>query len=288
MKLITRIFEKPWGQDRLPAMFDAVMAGHQGQRIGEIWFEQSPEGLGSEVAPALDVMVKYLFTSERLSIQVHPDDAQARERGYPRGKEEVWVVLEASEDAHIGIGLTREASADELRAAALDGSLEQLIDWRPAKAGDIWYNPAGTIHAIGPGLVVVEVQQAVDLTYRLYDYGRPRELHLDDGLAVAIGRPHHDRRDGCLPDRGSALLVDGPHFALAWCDGEVPDLLPSEATFQVIPITGEAGVAGEIVRSGECGLTMQRSTISISRASRALIAWSLADGKLLNNKDMSE
>jgi mannose-6-phosphate isomerase len=83
------------------------------------------------------------------------------------------VILEAEPEARIGLGLCHEVSRDELRAAALDGSIEQLLDWHPAKAGDVFFSPAGTVHALGAGLTLVEIQQNLDLTYRLYDYGRP-------------------------------------------------------------------------------------------------------------------
>src|SRR3546814_988628 len=95
-------------------------------------------------------------SSEKLSIQVHPNDEQARERGLPGGKEECWYILDAEPDAKLGIGLTRRLSGEELRAAALDGSIEQLMDWKDVKAGDFFFIPAGTVHAIGAGLKLVE------------------------------------------------------------------------------------------------------------------------------------
>ena len=140
-------------------------------------------------------MAKYLFTTERLSIQVHPDDATAQARGYPRGKDECWIILDVADDAELGIGTVREASGDEVIAAAQDGSIVDLLDWRKPAVGDFIYNPAGTIHALGPGLTVLEIQQAVDLTYRLFDYGRPRELHLEESRDVVEARPHHHRLD---------------------------------------------------------------------------------------------
>ena len=149
-----------------------------GQRIGEVWFTGGGD---------LPLLAKYIFTSERLSIQVHPNDQQARARGLASGKTECWYILDAEPDATIGLGLTREVSPEELRAAALDGSIEQLIDWRPVKAGDFILVPPGTIHAIGAGISLLEFQQNADVTYRLYDYGRPRELHLDDSVAVGSG-----------------------------------------------------------------------------------------------------
>jgi len=169
--------ERVWGRRTLPAGFARPPGDAP---IGEIWFEAPPEA---------ELLVKYLFTAERLSIQVHPDDATARARGFARGKDEAWYVLEAEPGAAIGLGLTRSVSPVALREAALDGSIEALLDWRPVKAGELIYSPAGTIHAIGGGISLIEIQQNLDLTYRLYDYGRPRELHLDEALAVAIPGP---------------------------------------------------------------------------------------------------
>lgn len=169
--------ERIWGRRDIPAGFPRL---GDGVAVGEIWFEPPPDAA---------LLVKYLFTAERLSIQVHPNDAAARARGFPRGKDEAWYILDAGPEARIGLGLTREVSRDTLRQAALDGSIETLLDWRPVTPGEILYSPAGTIHAIGGGISLIEIQQNLDLTYRLFDYGRPRELHLDEGIAVAEPGP---------------------------------------------------------------------------------------------------
>jgi mannose-6-phosphate isomerase len=174
MKLDRRYVEKPWGRTQLPAIFDAPT----GKRIGEIWFTADGEQ---------PLLVKYLFTSERLSIQVHPDDEQARARGLTQGKSECWYILDAEPGATLGLGLKSAISAADLRSAALDGSIEQQMNWRPVRAGDFFMVPPGTIHAIGGGISLLEFQQNSDVTYRLYDYGRPRELHLEDPVSVARG-----------------------------------------------------------------------------------------------------
>lgn len=174
--LTARRVERIWGVTDLPSW--ALGRSDRGQPIGEIWYEE-PSGSDHEL------LVKLLFTAERLSIQVHPDDEAARAIGHRRGKDEAWLVLDAEPEAVIGLGLRRKVSKDELRAAALSGDIEQLIDWKPVRAGEIYYSPAGTIHAIGAGLTIMEIQQNLDLTYRLYDYGRPRELHLDEAVAAA-------------------------------------------------------------------------------------------------------
>jgi len=200
--LPSRPVARIWGRRDLPAAFGAPAD----EAIGEIWFED-PD-------PEAALLVKYLFTSERLSIQVHPDDAAACARGHKRGKDEAWYVLGAEPGATIGLGLTRRVSPDELGAAARDGSIEALLDWRPVAAGDVFYSPAGTIHAIGAGLSLIEIQQNLDLTYRLYDYGRPRALHLDEALAVADPvpwvRPSAPREAG----PGRTILAEGGAFVL--------------------------------------------------------------------------
>ncbi|MCA1654671.1 MAG: class I mannose-6-phosphate isomerase, partial [Sphingomonadales bacterium] len=164
---------KVWGRRDLPAPFASVSASQE--PIGELHFEQAGHAL----------LVKYLFTATKLSIQVHPDGEAARRAGLPHGKDEAWYILAAEEGAVIGIGLQRSMSKDQLRASALDGSIEQMLDWRPVRAGDVLYAPAGTVHAIGAGISLIEVQQNLDVTYRLFDYGRDRPLQLDEALAVA-------------------------------------------------------------------------------------------------------
>ena len=196
-----RYVEKPWGRTALPPMFDPP----SGKRIGEVWLEGGAD---------LPLLAKYIFTSERLSIQVHPNDEQARERGLASGKSECWTILDAEPGARLGLGLKREVGKEGLREAALDGSIEELMDWRPVSAGDFVFVPSGTIHAIGAGISLLEFQQNSDVTYRLYDYGRPRELHLDDAVAVARPEPFADELIQHLTGAEERTLVDGPHFTL--------------------------------------------------------------------------
>lgn len=264
MKLPTRIVEKPWGRTDIPLSF----GDFGGRRIGEIWFED-PDG---DLAP---LMVKFLFTTERLSIQVHPDDDAARAAAMPRGKEECWLVLDAQDDAELGVGLKAPSSAEALRNAALDGSIVDLIDWRPARAGDFIYNAAGTIHAIGAGLMVVEVQQNVDCTYRLYDYGRERQLHLDAGLAVARTEPHDDPRDCRIRDDASQRLVSGPHFHLIRSVGPIdPGTLPADqGRYTIVPLGYGCTVGGEALSLGEGAIIDTLGKLDLQAGASALIAW---------------
>jgi mannose-6-phosphate isomerase len=235
MKLERRYVEKPWGRTQLPPMFDPPA----GKRIGEVWFT----GAGEQ-----PLLVKYLFTSERLSIQVHPNDEQARARGLQRGKSECWTILDAEPDATLGLGLKRRVSPDELRAAALDGSIEQLLDWRPVQTGDFFLVLAGTVHAVGAGISLLEFQQNSDVTYRLYDYGRPRELHLDDGVAVASAEPYPNSLEQHLSPKELRTLVEGPQFTLVHTDA---DALHDRVRW-VIPLEGKVRHGDEIGRPGDC------------------------------------
>jgi mannose-6-phosphate isomerase len=220
MKLTPREVEKPWGRD------DGA-----GRRIGEIWFE-APDGR------ALSLLVKYLFTSDKLSVQVHPDDAHASARGLRSGKSECWYVVAAEPGAKLALGLKEGMSERELRAAAADGSIEGRLDWIEAREGDFFSVPAGTIHAIGPGLSLIEIQQPSDVTYRLYDYGRDRELHVDDAVAVANRSPSPQLHRRAGPD--SALLLTAPPFSAAYvAAGEAEPFAGLERW--VLPLTGGTG-----------------------------------------------
>ena len=249
MKLDRRYVEKPWGLTALPPMFDPPA----GKRIGEVWFT----GGGN-----LPLLLKYLFTSERLSVQVHPDDDYARAHGLPHGKTECWYVLDAQPDSTIALGLLHTISKDELRAAALDGSIEQLMDWKPVRGGDFFFVPPGTIHAIGSGISLLEFQQNIDLTYRLYDYGRPRELHLNDGIAVSVPAPYPNQFSQHLSDRETRTLVDGPHFTLIHT---AQDALTDRQRW-IIPIEGEVQSGDDTAGAGDCLLLEAGHTLECDGA----------------------
>jgi mannose-6-phosphate isomerase len=141
----------------------------------------SPDQIG---VPEFPLLVKLLFPNDKLSVQVHPDDAHAQAMGQPRGKTECWYVLEAKPGATIALGLREGATVDAVRAAIATGTLEELLQWLPVEPGDMVFVDAGTVHAIGPGVVFLETQQTSDITFRMYDYGRPRELHVEQALRV--------------------------------------------------------------------------------------------------------
>ena len=255
--LPTRMVERPWGRESLPPPFTAPA----GQRIGEVWFEP-PRGFAQ-------LLIKYIFTSEALSVQVHPSDAQLP----GHGKEECWLILAVDPGARIGVGFREPVAPDKIRAAALDGSIEQMLAWFEVSAGDFFYIPAGTVHAIGAGVSLIEVQQNSDVTYRLYDYGRPRELHLDQAIGVIRPGPHPEALRQHVAATGDVPLAEGPPFRLERLDGQ-PDAAClarfGEGKLLVIPVTGEAKVGGERVAAGQCAVA--GSLAEVEFAGPALIA----------------
>lgn len=261
--LPTRSVAKPWGRTELPPPFNA-----EGERIGEIWFEP-PVALDS-------LLVKYIFTSEALSVQVHPSDAQTLANGLGhQGKEECWLVIAAEPGAVLGIGLREAIGLDRLRAAAVDGSIEDLMTWHPVQAGDFFYIPANTVHAIGAGVSLIEVQQNSDITYRLYDYGRPRELHLDQGVAVARAEPYAANLHRAVPERGEVTLVEGPLFRLDRTDGPASEALRARyagAPLLVIPREEGVSVHERDIAVGECAMAQDIDAVAVKGGALALLA----------------
>ncbi len=196
--------QKPWGVADPRPWSEATQTGRS---IGEISYERKGPAAST---PAL--LLKVLLTSQPLSIQVHPDDVFAQSIGLPNGKSEAWFVLSACPGAAVALGLKHSVTPLQLRQAIDDGSIVDLVAWRNVVAGDAVFVPAGTIHAIGPGLVIAEIQQRSDATFRLFDHGRNRELHVDHAIAAANPTPAARR---LLPNHvndGRRLLASNPHF----------------------------------------------------------------------------
>ncbi len=201
-----RAVTKPWGSTDLGPW---SANPDDGIAIGEVWFERSGAS-----APDPELLLKLLFTREPLSIQVHPDDAVARSMGLVHGKTEAWYILSATDGAEVAVGLERRVATAQLRAAIEDGSIAGLVKWRRVAADDVVFVPAGTIHCIGAGLVVAEIQQRSDVTFRLFDHGRRRELHVDAALAAADPRPAEPQMAERRLTDTRTLLVACPSFVL--------------------------------------------------------------------------
>lgn len=258
--LTTRPVAKVWGREHLPPPF----TGFDGQRIGEIWFEPPPE--------LPELLVKYIFTSESLSVQVHPSDADAPHGS--RGKDECWLILSADPGSRLAVGFRESVPPDTMRAAALDGSIEDLLEWHTVEPGDFFYLPAGTVHAIGAGISLIEIQQNSDVTYRLYDYDRPRELHLDEAVAVANGTRPDSACHSRVPSRGSLRLVDGPRFRLDLVEGPPTDSTRdrfAERLFLVIPIDGQVTLGRAAIDPGGCGIAENLCEVNCDASTRFLV-----------------
>jgi len=205
-----QVARKPWGvADLHPWSGIDVPA----DAVGELWFQRAAQD-----APSPALLLKLLFTSGPLSIQVHPDDAFARSIGLPNGKTEAWYILSATPDARIAVGLKQCLTPQELRASIRDGSIADLVQWRPAVKGDIIFVPAGTIHAIGAGIVLAEIQQRSDVTFRLFDFGRRRELHEEHAVAVSDAGPVQVQSGPRRLTAARTALVSSPHFILERID----------------------------------------------------------------------
>lgn len=164
------------------------------------------------------LLLKFLFPHEKLSVQVHPDDEQARRVGQPWGKTECWYVVHARPGAQIALGLKAGVTKAQFEQAIQEKRAEEVLNWLNVFAGDMIYVAGGTVHTLGPGSIVVETQQQSDTTYRLYDYGRPRELHLKDGMAAVKEKVSSGKviRPAPAVIRGSnnrhSPLVAAPYF----------------------------------------------------------------------------
>ena len=280
-RLVPWFSERPWGRRDLRPWYSAVDISGMTQPVGEAWLTgpqcvvetgefagrtlaQVAAEAGERVVGAggkdlvgkdflhkdegaeFPLLVKLLFPSEKLSVQVHPDDAMARELGQPRGKTECWYVLEAEAGATIALGVHEGVTVEAVRAAIGAGKLEELLEWVPVEAGEMVFVDAGTVHSIGPGVVLLETQQTSDVTFRLYDYGRGRELHLEQGLRAlkmrtAAGKVRPRAMDGFV------RLIEQKYFVVDRYDvaagGEA--VVPVDGAGCVVGLSGAAVVVGE-------------------------------------------
>jgi mannose-6-phosphate isomerase len=250
--------EKVWGTSDTEPWFPRAE-----RRTGEVWFTAPEE-------PRL--LLKFLFTSGNLSVQVHPSDSDSGP-----GKTEMWHVLRAEPRSRVALGFEHPLSPAQARAAALSGAIENLLRWYPAQPGDTFFVPAGTVHAIGAGLALCEIQQHSDVTYRLYDYGRPRELHLEAGLAVADLGLHPGPRIPVDLGNGRRLLAECPYFRTESIvvTGELSHAAGPQAEF-LVSIEGNGTVQGQPFAPGDVWIVLAGSgalTIAAPQPARLLRAF---------------
>ena len=239
--------ERIWGASNLAPIYSREITGNP---IGEAWLtgddcrvangafigrtlNELSRDLGRQLlgetgnGSRFPLLIKFLFPKDKLSVQVHPDDEAAARLGQPCGKTECWYVLRAEPGAQIGLGLKAGTTKAAVERGIREVRLEQLLNWVDLHEGDLIYVDAGTVHAIGPGSVIVETQQNSDTTFRLYDYGRPRELHVEKGLQVTKERTHAGKvcpgETQVASGKTQTNLVTSPcfvidkfHFQQAW------------------------------------------------------------------------
>jgi len=196
-----RFSTRPWGVNSLQPWFDLQAEGEpigeawltgddsliatgafSGQTLGSLFASNPVQMLGTESHPGSPLLIKLIFASQKLSVQVHPDDAMAQKYGDLRGKTECWYLLSTEPGAKLAVGLKEGVTLAQVRGGIKNDNLEESLNLIEVTPGDMIFVDAGTVHAIWPGVVVLETQQNCDLTYRMYDYGRPRELHIEKSL----------------------------------------------------------------------------------------------------------
>ena len=263
--------ERVWGRKSLAPFFPDQPRNNP---IGEVWFtftenstsvgknlgdllREEPALLGAAGDPhhpgICPILVKLLFTTERLSVQVHPDDAYAEKHHGSLGKTEAWYVMDSQPPGEVAVGFLKPLAADQLAGAAQSGEIVNLLDWRKVQHGDVIFTPAGTVHAIGAGLTICEIQENSDITYRLYDYGRPRELHLEHGAKVSHLGPHrHDVKPRSLSS-GRDELVTSKYFRIEKVTPKTGFKIAADLRFYVLAICvkGSGQMDGNPARAGQ-------------------------------------
>jgi len=263
--------ETIWGGCRLRTLFDKCIPS---DKTGETWevstrsegasivvaegreipfdvfFEQhKKEIMGQDFEGGFPLLVKLIDANDKLSVQVHPADENS--------KTEMWYILDAEENASLVAGFSEEISKETLKECALNGTLEEKMNFVPVKKGDSFFIPAGLVHAIGSGIVILEIQQNSDTTYRLYDYNRGREIHVDDGVKWSDCSEYkpHTFPEGCLSKceyfdvEKADLPINLSGFSIVFApDGEisVDDLVLRKGEFAIVPESaGMVNVEGE-------------------------------------------
>ncbi len=253
VRLTPSLREKIWGKTRLTPWFP-----NSPQPVGEAWYLAEHD---------LPLLVKLIFTSERLSVQVHPDDGEDG----PRGKTEMWHILEAEPGATIALGFREPISREQLRESTRTGEIEQLLNWIPVQAGDTFYTKAHTVRAIGSGIVLCEIQQHSDVTYRLWDYGRPREIHIEKAVPISDLTVHAGAARPTPLAEGRDLLVRSKHFVTEYVRlAAGAEIRPTAEECQLwICLEGAARIGDEFVRRGEVWLLPKEELQPVVRAESA-------------------
>jgi mannose-6-phosphate isomerase len=259
-----------WGWKDLHPWYDRVA---EQEPIGEVWltgddclvatgpqagkplgslFDNYPDAMLGPNAPdsGSPLLINVIFAREKLSVQVHPDDRLAQKYGQPRGKTECWYALAADSDAQVAVGLTPGVTLDAIKSGIENGTLEDSLNMLPVHSGDLIFVDAGTVHAIWPGSVLLETQQNCDLTYRMYDYGRGRELHIEKSLEATRLNTNAGRvSPQILPDR--TVLAESRYFSVE----KIPVKVSRSSTTLSTPALSTPSLSYLFAASGSARIT---------------------------------
>ena len=261
--MMPEFHERVWGTRDLAPIYSRIVGKDP---IGEVWltgdgckvangplagvtlnelchrYGRDLVGDSASSADRFPLLIKFLFPKEKLSVQVHPDDEGAQAMGLPNGKTECWYVARSISGATVGLGLKQGTTREQFTRAIEEKRAEDLMNWIDVKTGDMIYVDAGTIHAIAPGSILIETQQNSDTTFRLYDYGRPRELHIEQGMramreTTAAGKVLRENRNG------HDVLVESTCFAVERYSGtELQTLSGSRSSAQILVAVDGSGI----------------------------------------------
>jgi mannose-6-phosphate isomerase len=227
------------------------------------------------------LLVKFIDASTPLSVQVHPSDEYAKEKGLIAGKTEAWYILDADEGAGIYLGFNKTVTPEEVEKSALDGTITDLLNFIEVKKGECYFVRSGTVHAIGAGVTVAEVQQSSDVTFRVYDYdrvgadGKKRELHLKSALEVLCYERYQKEepkeQSGSLEtDKRVKTLALNEYFTIYECEG-AGKYSSQESFLCVICVDGEGKLNGEAMKKGDTFFSPANEQIMIEGSARYLI-----------------
>lgn len=261
---------EPIGEVWLTGEMCAATTGPlSGKSLKDITAQHGRDLLGNTYGDGqFPLLIKLLFPKEKLSVQVHPDDAMAQKYGEPRGKTECWYALSADPGAHVALGIKPGVTPDQVRAGIESSSLEDLLEMVPVQKNDMLFVDAGTVHAMGPGVVILETQQTSDLTYRMYDYGRARELHLEKSFEAMRLKT----RAGKIPPHavnGHSVLIDEKYFEIErW--PLAPDHAAAKNSSAIVASTG--GVQILFVADGKIRISAEEGdSFPVNRCELAVI-----------------
>ncbi len=251
-----------------------------GGTLGE-YIAAHPESTGGD--GTLPILIKYIDAAQNLSVQVHPDDNYARMNEGDNGKTEMWYIISADDGSGIYCGFKRDTDRDEFLKKVKDGSVEELLNFIPVKSGDCFLIEAGTVHAIGAGCVICEIQQNSNVTYRVYDYnrigadGKPRQLHVDKAVDVINFKEFEDRTGSGEKKRfegGSIrLLTECKYFScrMLKLDGSFSET--DRDSFTAVNIlSGEGSINGERFKSGDSFFISRGEKLTICGKAEAILS----------------